>query len=65
MGRGSNMLMYLVERVYHEASRPGSVMSVWSSLDRAQAWAERNHFDDGESHIAIRVQEVDISAAAS
>ncbi len=59
------MLMYLVERVYHDASRPGSVMSVWSSLERAQAWAERNHVDDGESHLAIRVQDLDVSAAAS
>ena len=65
VGKGSNMLMYLVERVYLDASRSGSVMSVWSSLERAQSWAERNHVDDGESHLAIRVQDVDVSAAAS
>ena len=59
------MLVYLVERVYHDMSRPSSVMSVWSTLDRAQAWAERNHIDDGHSHVAIRVQDVEVSGAAS
>lgn len=59
------MLVYMVERVYRDARRPPSVLSVWSSLDRAQAWAERNSIDDDESHVAIRVQQVDVTAAAS
>jgi hypothetical protein len=59
------MLVYLVERVYHDSSRARSVMSVWSSFDRAQAWAERHHVDDDHSHVAIRVQHVEVSGAAS
>lgn len=55
------MLVYLVERVYHDSPRARSVMSVWSSLDRAQAWAERHHVDDDHSHITIRVQDVEES----
>lgn len=58
------MLVYMVERVYRDA-RPASVLSIWSTLDRAQEWAQRNAIDDGESHVAIRVQNVEVSAAAS
>lgn len=64
--KGYAMLVYMVERVYRDGLRPASVLSIWSSLDRAQAWAERNTVDDdGESHVAIRVQDVEVSAAAA
>ena len=40
------MLVYMVERVYRDGGRPASVLSIWSTLDRAQAWAERNAVTD-------------------
>ncbi len=61
------MLVYVVERVYRDGHRASSVMSVWSDIERAHAWAERqrrNGHDDGESTIAIRVTEVPASGAA-
>jgi heme-degrading monooxygenase HmoA len=59
------MLVYMVERVYRDGRRPASVLSIWATLDRAQAWAERDAVDDGESEVAIRVHDVEVSAAAS
>jgi hypothetical protein len=59
------MLAYVVERVYQD-QRPSSVMSVFSSPERAQAWVERQqyaHADD--SFVHVRVIEVDVSAAAA
>jgi len=54
------MLVYVVERVYRDLDRPSSVMSVWSSNERAHSWAERQraHNNDPDSSIAIRVTEV-------
>lgn len=57
--------MYVVERVYDDPRRPSSVMSVWSSLDRAQAWAERHPNGAPGSHLAIRAKTVEVSGAAS
>jgi heme-degrading monooxygenase HmoA len=59
------VLVYMVERVYRDGRRPSSVLSIWSTLDRAQDWAQRNAIDDGESHVAIRVHDVEVSAAAA
>ncbi len=49
------MLAYVVERVYQD-QRPSSVMSVFSSPERAQAWVERQqyaHADDSFVHQVI------------
>jgi len=40
-------------------------MSVWSSLDRARAWAERQRHVAPGTHLAIRATTVEVSAAAS
>jgi hypothetical protein len=59
------MLIYVVERVYDDPRHPRSVMSVWSSLDRARAWAERPRHVAPGTHLAIRATTVEVSAAAS
>ena len=63
------MLVYVVERVYRDAERASSVMSVWSDIERAHAWAERHRangrVDDEESTIAIRVTEVEAPASGA
>ena len=63
------MLVYVVERVYRDVQRSSSVMSVWSDIERAHAWAERQrangHADDDESTIAIRVTEMDVPASGA
>ncbi|MCX6521356.1 MAG: hypothetical protein NTZ21_11895 [Actinobacteria bacterium] len=63
------MLVYVVERVYRDAERANSIVSVWSDLERAHAWAERHRangqVDDEESTIAIRVTEVAVPISGS
>ncbi|MFN8022241.1 MAG: hypothetical protein U0Q03_12000 [Acidimicrobiales bacterium] len=59
------MLAYVVERVYQD-QRPSSVMSVFSSPERAQTWIERQQFPDtDQSFVHVRVIEVDVNAAAA
>lgn len=63
------MLVYVVERVYRDAERANSIVSVWSDLERAHAWAERHRangqVDDEESTIAIRVTEVEVPSSGA
>jgi hypothetical protein len=59
------MLAYVVERVYQD-QRPSSVMSVFSSPQRAQDWITRQQFPDtDESFVHVRVIEVEVEVTAS
>jgi hypothetical protein len=63
------MLVYVVERVSRDVHLASSVMSVWSDIERAHAWAERHrangHVDGEESTIAIRVTEVEMPVSGA
>ncbi len=52
------MIAYLVERVYSDPTRPNAMLSIWSSFERAQAWAERHRADAADADLAIRVREI-------
>jgi hypothetical protein len=65
--KGTAMLVYVVERMYEEPDRSSSVLSVWSDLDRAHAWVERQRVanPDLAASIAIRVTELDEQAVST